>query len=581
MGPPISLYPGQEASNCSAVLLDTGNFVLHELNSDGTVKRDLWQSFDYPTDTLLPGMKLGFSTKSEQTWSLKSWRSDVVPDTGAFTFGMNVDSIPGNEFNIMQHDEEYWTGGFSQDEGYQHKPINGFTLQDQRGSSYAFSKISNENETYFNYSANKDIKTFPRLRIDYLGKLYLGERLLVQCSFPSLASDNQGCVKKKLPGCRSDHITFAERSGYFVDTDGYEFHADDNLTHVDCEDKCVTICSCVAFEPTKKDGTGCNVWTTMPKFEMDLNAPKVYFLESEAKFVNAAKPNRWWIWLIVAVGVVIITLFFFLCYAKINKKRVAEGERKRKQNMLIQELGGEGGFGPVYKGKLADGREIAIKRLSKSSGQGLLEFKNEVILIAKLQHTNLVRLLGFCIQEEENMLIYEYMPNKSLDIFLFDSTKKCILNWKTRFNIIEGIAQGLVYLHKYSRLRIVHRDLKASNILLDEEMNPKISDFGLARIFGLKESEENTNRVVGTYGYMSPEYAMNGVVSIKTDVFSFGVLLLEIVSGKKNNSRYHSDHPLNLIEYAWKLWNEEIQVSEIKAESCSVNNVTVSVMKPR
>ncbi|KAM3747669.1 hypothetical protein ACB098_05G052300 [Castanea mollissima] len=698
MGPPISLYPGQEASNCSAVLLDTGNFVLHELNSDGTVKRDLWQSFDYPTDTLLPGMKLGFSTKSEQTWSLKSWRSDVVPDTGAFTFGMNVDSIPGNEFNIMQHDEEYWTGGFSQDEGYQHKPINGFTLQDQRGSSYAFSKISNENETYFNYSANKDIKTFPRLRIDYLGKLYLVERLLVQCSFPSLASDNQGCVKKKLPGCRSDHITFAERSGYFVDTDGYEFHADDNLTHVDCEDKCVTICSCVAFEPTKKDGTGCNVWTTMPKFEQDLNAPKVYFLESEAKFVNAAKPNRWWIWLIVAVGVVIITLFFFLCYAKINKKRVAEGERKSKQNMLIQELGGntipstvhdnaknqnndgqtshelhvfsfesitiatsnfstenklgEGGFGPVYKGKLADGREIAIKRLSKSSGQGLLEFKNEVILIAKLQHTNLVRLLGFCIQEEENMLIYEYMPNKSLDIFLFDSTKKCILNWKTRFNIIEGIAQGLVYLHKYSRLRIVHRDLKASNILLDEEMNPKISDFGLARIFGLKESEENTNRVVGTYGYMSPEYAMNGVVSIKTDVFSFGVLLLEIVSGKKNNSRYHSDHPLNLIEYAWKLWNEgkdlelidptilddscnlyevsrcihvgllcvqdqatdrptmlnvvsmlsnetlqlsppkqpvffintfveEIQVSEIKAESCSVNNVTVSVMKPR
>ena len=283
MGPPIPLNPGQGASNCSAVLLDTGNFVLHELNSDGTVKRELWQSFDYPTDTLLPGMKLGFNKKSGQTWSLKSWRSDVVPDTGAFTFGMNEDSIPGNEFNIMQHEDEYWTGGFSQDEGYQHKPINGFTLQDQRGSSYAFSKISNENETYFNYSANKDIKTFPRLRIDYLGKLYLGERLLVQCSFPSLASDDQGCVKKKLPGCRRNDITFAERSGYFVDTDGYEFHADDNLTHVDCEDKCLTICSCVAFEPTKEDGTGCKVWTTMPKFETALNAQKVYFLEYKGK----------------------------------------------------------------------------------------------------------------------------------------------------------------------------------------------------------------------------------------------------------------------------------------------------------
>ncbi|XP_030969902.1 G-type lectin S-receptor-like serine/threonine-protein kinase At1g67520 [Quercus lobata] len=307
-------------------------------------------------------------------------------------------------------------------------------------------------------------------------------------------------------------------------------------------------------------------------------------------------------WLIVAVGGVIIILFFFLCYAKINKKRVAEGERKRKQNMLIQELGGnaipstvhdntknqnndgqtshelhvfsfesitiatsnfstenklgEGGFGPVYKGKLPNGREIAIKRLSKSSRQGLVEFKNEVILIAQLQHTNLVRLLGFCIQEEENILIYEYMPNKSLDIFLFDPAKKYILNWKTCFNIIEGIAQGLVYLHKYSRLRIVHRDLKDSNILLDEEMNPKISDFGLARIFGLKESEENTNRVVGT-GYMSPEYAMNGVVSIKTDVFSFGVLLLEI---------------------AWKLWNEgkdlELIDPTILDDSCSLCEVS-------
>ncbi|CAN1319153.1 G-type lectin S-receptor-like serine/threonine-protein kinase B120 [Linum perenne] len=216
---------------------------------------------------------------------------------------------------------------------------------------------------------------------------------------------------------------------------------------------------------------------------------------------------------------------------------------------------GQGGFGPVYKGTLPGGEEIAVKRLSKISGQGLEEFKNEISLIAKLQHRNLVRLLGYCVQGEEKMLIYEYMPNKSLDFFLFDSTKQASLDWGKRFAIIEGIARGLLYLHRDSRLRIIHRDLKASNILLDEEMNPKISDFGMARIFGGNQNEANTNRVVGTYGYMSPEYAMEGLFSVKSDVYSFGVLVLEIVSGRRNTSFRSTDH-VNLISYAWDLWTE-------------------------
>ncbi|KFK28890.1 hypothetical protein AALP_AA7G061400 [Arabis alpina] len=188
---------------------------------------------------------------------------------------------------------------------------------------------------------------------------------------------------------------------------------------------------------------------------------------------------------------------------------------------------GQGGFGEVYKGTFPSGVQVAVKRLSKTSGQG-----------------------------EEKILVYEFVPNKSLDYFLFDSTMQSLLDWTRRLNIIGGIARGILYLHQDSRHTIIHRDLKAGNILLDVDMNPKIADFGMARIFGMDQTEANTRRIVGTYGYMSPEYAMYGYFSMKSDIYSFGVLVLEIISGKKNSSLSHMDDSGgNLVTYTWRLWS--------------------------
>ncbi|KFK31914.1 hypothetical protein AALP_AA6G175100 [Arabis alpina] len=218
---------------------------------------------------------------------------------------------------------------------------------------------------------------------------------------------------------------------------------------------------------------------------------------------------------------------------------------------------GQGGFGEVYKGIFPNGTEIAVKRLSRHSGQGLREFKNEVVVVAKLQHRNLVRILGFCLEGEEQILVYEFVPNKSLDCFLFDSVKQLQLDWTTRYNIIGGIARGIVYLHHDSRFTIIHRDLKASNILLDDDMTPKIADFGMARIFGMEQTRADTSKIAGTYGYMAPEYAMHGQFSVKSDVYSFGVLVLEIISGKMNSSLCQTDgFSGNLVTHAWRVWRK-------------------------
>ncbi|KAI3466616.1 hypothetical protein Pfo_023279 [Paulownia fortunei] len=359
-----------------------------------------------------------------------------------------------------------------------------------------------------------------------------------------------------------------------------------------CEGRCLRNCSCIAY--AFDVGIGCMFWsgTLMDTQKFPSGSGSDLYIRVANSELERKKDFKKIMIILVVVGFIIVSVCTYISWKWMAKKRGKKRTRKlgtagtsdsvdsSLQDALskvnLEELPlfkfeilanatdrfsdanklGKGGFGPVYKGELANGREIAVKRLSKASGQGMQEFMNEVVLISKLQHRNLVRLLGCCVEIGETMLIYEYMPNKSLDFFLFDPSQE-ILDWGKRFNIIEGICRGLLYLHRDSRLKIIHRDLKPSNILLDNDWNPRISDFGMARIFGSKQDHVSTIRVVGTYGYMAPEYAMEGRFSEKSDVFSFGVLMLEIATGRRNTSFYNHEGSLNLLGHVWKLWNED------------------------
>ncbi|KAL2489962.1 Receptor-like serine/threonine-protein kinase SD1-8 [Forsythia ovata] len=569
------------SANTSATLFDTGNFVLRQ--GDEVI----WQSFDYPTDTYLPGMKIGwFGMISDQPrfQALVSWLSPRNPARGSFTLGTSYKDA--RKLSVWRGQSVHMDIGSFEGRVFRFIFKNSF-------NSFNFSYFSTQNETYLTFN------TIGEYEISWLVMASTGRIDEYTLSKANISSSSHWiCDESKTVNssvCLEEETQICDTGDKFTTINGSMptsmiLNSSIIINFDDCKLTCQGNCSCTGFALLQDDQWMCQLYFGDKSGLLDniRRGGGVVYVRETASFQQKLTPISEHG---ESIGNGEVTLL------EQTTKNEASIEMQRENILELiredQQLSwfsfnvvenatehfnnenklGEGGFGPVFKGQLPNGQEIAVKRLSKKSVQGVKEFKNEVTLISKLQHRNLVRLLGCCMQGEEYLLIYEYMLNSSLDSFVFDSSKQVLLDFKRRGNIIEGIAQGLLYLHKYSRLRIIHRDLKTSNILLDGDMNPKISDFGMARTFGEDETRSKTTKIAGTYGYMSPEYAMDGNFSEKSDVFSFGIIVLEIISGKRNIAFFETDHSLNLLGYAWKLWKEGRSMEfmdSTMADSCTV-----------
>ncbi|KAL4190335.1 hypothetical protein AMTRI_Chr07g24200 [Amborella trichopoda] len=558
-------------SDGNLVLLDELGRALWSTNAAGATSESLATLLDSGNLVLKQGNdseKLRLNRRTRQNQFLTSWTSSKNPSPGHYSAGFNPQRP--KELSIWEGNVEYWASGPRNDHFFTSSMTK--VVLTPLGHIHQYTWIHTTQE--WNVFSSQ-----PRPQCD----------VYALCGAYGICDNHQGpslcsCIQGFEPNSselwdqrvwRTGCVRKAGLRGVKLPDSPRRLFTNGSMRN--CEAACLTNCSCLAY--SLSDKAGCSVW------DGDLKDLKSVWDDGEDIFIRvAASHGNGLFKILLALIIVVATVLLGTLACCMRKRRQAKhkngsqpgtigtGIGNGKQGKALElPLGtilaatnyfsevsklGEGGFGPVYKGNLHEGQVVAFKRLSKSSGQGLEEFKNEVILIAKLQHRNLVRLLGCCVQGEEKILVYEYMPNGSLDAFLFDPSKGAQLDWGQCFNIIVGVARGLLYLHQDSRLTIIHRDLKASNILLDFEMNPKISDFGLARIVSLNQGQANTNRVVGTYGYLAPEYVMHGHFSTKSDIFSFGVLLLEIVSRKKTKAFYDPELNLSLLGCAWNLWRE-------------------------
>ncbi|WZY97501.1 hypothetical protein YC2023_069830 [Brassica napus] len=589
-----------------AKLSDLGNLVL----LDPVTGKSFWESFNHPTNTLLPFMKFGYTRQDGVDRFMTSWRSPGDPGFGNVTYRIERRGFP--QMMMYKGTTLWWRTGSWTGQRWSGVPemtnkfifnISFVNSPDEVSITYGVLSplvitrmVLNETGTLQRFTWNgKDKKwigfwSAPEEKCDSYNHCGLNgycdttspDKFECSClpghepKTPqawNLRDASDGCKRSNAASICNGREGFAKLKRVKVpNTSGVS--VDMNITLKECEKRCLRNCSCVAYasayHESEEGAKGCLTWHgDMLDTRTYLSAGQDFYLRVDkaelARWNGSGSSGKLRIFFILISMIVVVVLLVIMLFCFIKKRRQAIRHKKPPSTFAPSSFDIEEPFGVLEN----------VKRLSKNSGQGMEEFKNEVKLISKLQHRNLVRILGCCVESEEKMLIYEYLPNKSLDCFIFREEHRAELDWSKRMGIIRGIARGILYLHQDSRLRIIHRDLKASNVLLDNEMIPKIADFGMARIFGGNQIEGSTNRVVGTYGYMSPEYAMDGQFSIKSDVYSFGILILEIITGKKNSAIYNENS--NLVGHIWGLWEKgearEIIDTLMDAESYEENEV--------
>ncbi|XP_078436802.1 putative G-type lectin S-receptor-like serine/threonine-protein kinase At1g61610 isoform X2 [Wolffia australiana] len=609
-----------------AVLLETGNLVLKR--GDNT---PLWESFDYPADTLIRGMGLRLNVSTLESNKLVTWKSADDPSPGDVFFqSRNYGLFLFNKTeiiwrsNVWNGNNKPWVKNNSVVDGVQamvqvSAKTTGFYIHLIIESGSLPAKFSIDSGGTFRFMVSQTSRSWqnfqnvPDSYCERYGRCGTWATCDDYTPQPTCKCLDGFIPKKKVEWDNGIFTAGCERRTQLEHNNGDKFlpiekmKAPNNFsvaavtTEAECKSMCISSSECTAYlfqnvnatslapkcliwsgdlldVRTLYDGDGQNLYIRLAASEIESSPrPDLVAGENGKSNKKALRPS------LISAGAVILIAVVCITIVRLRSRGNETGRSKIMKLEDIKFAGihagaefsdapmvdfrsvasatndfsdenklGEGGFGSVYKGKLPNGNDVAIKRLSKGSKQGQREFANEVKLIAKLQHKNLVRLLGWCNEKDEMILIYEYMRHNSLDKLVFGNSSR--ISWEKHFTIIKGVADGLLYLHHHSRMRIIHRDLKTSNILLDNEMKPKISDFGLAKIVEINQAVGSTRKIVGTFGYMSPEYALNGVFSEKSDVFSFGVIVMEIITGKRSTGYFSTKDSPTLMGTAWQLW---------------------------